>query len=676
MNIAQLSEQLKDVPQPKLIDYARNPNSVVPQFLALAEIQRRQRLQVPQASPVRSTVADDVLQQANPVPQMQPQMMPQGVPSLPSGMGDQSFAGGGIVAFAEGGETDDEDELADRQRRARRVGITEKLNEMIAMLPAGIRNPLANLQNKPVASVRQAQADVAMEAPKKRGSHKYEDVVIEEAKRQGIDPNLALHVLYKETGNLSNPETARSRAGALGVMQLMPGTAKELGVNPLDPMENIRGGVAYLKKMYSKYEDPVLAAAAYNAGPGRVDRILKSGQGLTALPRETRGYIAGLAGGGIVAFAGDKGSKVEEDNPYLERSRGLYEGVRELGAAFTDPRNYDLLDMYQRYIGQPFARSAERFINEPLGEQAARFRRASMTPEATPTVGYTKPAGASTPVTARKDMPKQSDQADVRRVDNAIIAKQEEDKKAAQKPLEDVGPPVSLANVEAPKKTDYLELLAQDIERRAEAAKKAGDENKYLAILQAGLGMLGGTSPYALANIGAGGAKGVETYGALRKGQADEERAILAARLGLGKAQVAKEESEATREATKEYRDRMLGQKEDTAATAAQDRALVRIQKLDTDIEKAIRKEVEGNPMLAVNPNKEQIIETRIAQAKARHPLYGAYYKQAGLGEFVVPSLYSNIPQQAIDALKKNPKLQKEFDAKYGEGSAAKYLGK
>lgn len=571
MNIAQLSEQLKDVPQPKLIDYARNPNSVVPQFLALAEIQRRQRLQVPQTQPVRSTVADDVLQQANPVPQM----MPQGVPSLPSGMGQESFAGGGIVAFAEGGEADDEDELADRQRRARRIGITEKLNEMIAMLPAGVRNPLANLQNKPVASARQAQADVAMEPARKRGSHKYEDVVIEEAKRQGIDPNLALHVLYKETGNLSNPEGARSKAGAIGVMQLMPRTAKELGVNPLDPMENIRGGVAYLKQMYNKYEDPVLAAAAYNAGPGRVDRALKTEQGLMALPRETRGYIAGLAGGGIVAFAGDKGSEVkEEDNPYLERSRGLYEGVRELGAAFTDPRNYDLIDMYQRYIGQPFARSAERFINEPLGEQAARFRRASMTPEKTPTVGYTKPAGATLPVTARADMPKQSDQAEVRRVDNKIIEKQEEEKRAAQKPLEDVGPPVSLASVEAPKKTDYLELLAQDIERRAEAAKKAGDENKYLAILQAGLGMLGGTSPYAMANIGAGAQKGVETYGALRKAQADEERGILAARLGLGKAQVAREEAQETREATKTARE--LGMSQRQAEQASRELALAR----------------------------------------------------------------------------------------------------
>ncbi len=578
MNIAQLSEQLKDVPQPKLIDYARNPNSVVPQFLALAEIQRRQRLQVPQGAPVSSTVADDVLQQANPMPQMAPQvppqMMAQGVPSLPSGMGQESFAGGGIVAFADGGDLDEE-ELEDRQRRARRISATDRLNQMIAMLPAGIRNPLANLENKPVASARQAQADVPMEQPRKRGSHKYEDVVIEEAKRQGIDPNLALHVLYKETGNLSNPENAKSRAGALGVMQLMPGTAKELGVNPMDPMENIRGGVAYLKKMYNKYEDPVLAAAAYNAGPGRVDRALKSGQGVAALPRETRGYITGLAGGGIVAFAGKEGSDVkEEDNPYLERSRGLYEGVRDLGEAFITPRNYDILDMYQRYIGQPFARSAERFMNEPLGEQAARFRRASMTPEKTPTVGYTKPAGADVPVTARKDMPKQSDQADVRRVDNAIIAKQEAEKKDAQKPLEDIGPPVSLANVEGEKKKDYLELLAQDIERRAEAAKKAGDENKYLAILQAGLGMLGGTSPFAMANIGAGAQKGVETYGALRKAQADEERGILAARLGLGKAQIAKEEAAETREANRLYREAGMNQRQIELASKQREAAV------------------------------------------------------------------------------------------------------
>ena len=125
----------------------------------------------------------------------------------------------------------------------------------------------------------------------KRGGHKYEDAVIKEAQRLGVDPSLALHVLYKETGNLKNPETAKSSAGALGVMQLMPKTAKGLGVDPLNPEENIRGGVTYLKQMYDKYQDPTLALAAYNAGPGRLDKALKSGQGIMGLPKETQNYV-------------------------------------------------------------------------------------------------------------------------------------------------------------------------------------------------------------------------------------------------------------------------------------------------------------------------------------------------------------------------------------------------
>ena len=73
MDINQLSEQLKDVPQNTLIGYAKNPNSVVPQFLALAEIQRRQQLQAPAQAPA-STVANDVLSQAEPQPVGLPQL--------------------------------------------------------------------------------------------------------------------------------------------------------------------------------------------------------------------------------------------------------------------------------------------------------------------------------------------------------------------------------------------------------------------------------------------------------------------------------------------------------------------------------------------------------------------------------------------------------------------------
>jgi soluble lytic murein transglycosylase-like protein len=80
---------------------------------------------------------------------------------------------------------------------------------------------------------------------------------------------------------------ARSRSGAIGLGQLMPGTAAELGVNPNDPEQNLDGAARYLRQQIDRFGDTRLALAAYNAGPGRV----ASAGGVPAIT-ETQNYVA------------------------------------------------------------------------------------------------------------------------------------------------------------------------------------------------------------------------------------------------------------------------------------------------------------------------------------------------------------------------------------------------
>jgi soluble lytic murein transglycosylase-like protein len=114
----------------------------------------------------------------------------------------------------------------------------------------------------------------------------FDDLVREHSQRQSLRPELVRAVIQVESG--FDPR-ATSPKGAMGLMQLMPQTAKSLGVlNAYDPGENIRGGTVYLRQLLNKYGSEQLALAAYNAGPTVVTRLGR------APTLETQTYIANV----------------------------------------------------------------------------------------------------------------------------------------------------------------------------------------------------------------------------------------------------------------------------------------------------------------------------------------------------------------------------------------------
>lgn len=450
-------------------------------------------------------------------PQMPPQIPPQMSPPMPQEAGvaqlpipERQYAGGGIIAFAKGDliddESDDEDILA----------------EYAAAMEAGRRASNYELkapQQVPQQRVSQQSQQYGMAyaepLPKvsginyKGGKHPYDEMVMAEAEKQGVDPRLASFILNKETGGMKNPEAARSRAGAMGIAQFMPATAKQYNINPDIPSEAAYGMNKHLKYLVNKYEDPKVAAIAYNWGEGNTNKWLKAGADMSKLPKETRNYVATLAKGGEVKhFANDGYVGFGQEVPY-------------------DPNEPSIYDTLGSMVGSPL----ERLKNSIYGFGLTTDKDISRQQKS-----KTVPTSKADKTDARKS----TDRADVRRSEERIAQKPEALAQAGLTPEEMAAGSTRAGTFEAmnrdattgvsiPKAAiapNQFDTFMEEIAAQRENLAAQRGEDRNMALLAAGLGMMGGTSPYAFANVGQGGLSGMQYLSEANKARAAEKAAL------------------------------------------------------------------------------------------------------------------------------------------------------
>jgi soluble lytic murein transglycosylase-like protein len=590
----------------------------------------------------------------------------QGIEAAQSNLPTQTMAEGGIISYARGGsaqvlaDADEEERLAAEEAELYQMYGSGSENDFVqSIMPAAKQSGTAH----PSAAVSvkfEPKAQSSEFTATRKGSHKYENEIISAAEKIGLPKEIAIHAAFKETGNLKNPETARSRAGAIGVMQLMPGTAKELGVDPYNPQENIMGGVTYLKKLYDKYQDPQLTLMAYNAGPGRLDRALKSEKGIASLPSETLAYR--MAQGGIAHYAGEDESLVEADPAEVRRA---YIEAAEMEAGLRPRHRLSQADVREAedriaYRDNLPNRVSQADLREVEDRIAYRDNLPNRVSQASVREGDERIFNAMRPNPAS--------QADVRASDNRILAAdvkptpipvpvkpidtEERDRERARAnatanvnkdyaqtlyPIETTSKPDQKEN--KPRELTGLEALQaeilQDIRARREEAKKTRESNNLMALMQAGFATAASKNIHPLGAIAEGGQQGIGTLAALRKQEAEEAKDIGAQQIGLYRFGSTAEQAKALQELRATQNDLRKGPEERARDMAA--------ATYDKEVASIDRRQLEYEKQYGLDPAIQEQFD--LQRRALRKQIY-EHFKVPTITEFKLPPIVPPKPKQ------------------------------
>ena len=484
----------------------------------------------------------------NTLKQLQAQLNPQqGVTQLASNLPQttEGYAAGGVIAFAgnNGSYVDDDEEDDDEIGYG---GMSKQEEALMARYLDQIQGQ-GESEGMPegiAALAPQKESTSVGFNPEKKGAsegiqytskkHKYEGEIREAARKAGIPEELFLHMMAKETGGLSNPESARSKAGALGIAQFMPATAKQYGIDPLDMSQALPAAAKMTGSLLKHYNgDEGLAAMAYNWGQGNVDKWLANGADPAKLPKETSNYIRAaegglmtLAAGGVIAF--DGGGGVDEQTK--KDREDFMMGLKKLGASAADVVTLPIRGvMGAANTGIRGIRAAG--LNVPyIPEEAFGGSSSSMTPY------YDR--------LVRAPEQQAEQQVNAQPISSIMGSKSQGDqfqlpkKETEPKTNTDIDNQLEEYQKDKNASDEEMSSLRDMLRERQTSAKNQKEIDAYMALLQAGLGMMGGSSPYALQNIGKGASTGIEAALASRKNEISDENAILGGRLGLAKAEL------------------------------------------------------------------------------------------------------------------------------------------
>jgi soluble lytic murein transglycosylase-like protein len=181
--------------------------------------------------------------------------------------------------------------IAEARQGSSTTSFASALNAATATTPSAAPVTTGFSGSVPMsAELTSTMAAASAPGSTQEGSSNYDSLIEQSAARNGVDPAILHGLIQQESGFDPN---SHSSAGALGLTQLMPGTASSLGVsNPLDPAQSIEGGARYLSQMLSKFGGNISdALAAYNAGPGAVQRY-----GGVPPYAETQDYVSKVLG--------------------------------------------------------------------------------------------------------------------------------------------------------------------------------------------------------------------------------------------------------------------------------------------------------------------------------------------------------------------------------------------